>query len=180
MSIPACESFVNFFLYYRLLDETFELIAGGHIMPIRPITAFRVNEVPAALEHLRAGLHYGRVVISNGEGIPEQKVAVRPKTRQLQFKPHVSYLIVGGLKGLCGSLAIHMARNGARRIIACSRCGICDGASTKVIMNCRSYGCEVIHAKGDVGDWEFIRHVFEEASPSIAGVLQGAMVLRVS
>jgi NAD(P)-dependent dehydrogenase (short-subunit alcohol dehydrogenase family) len=87
--------------------------------------------------------------------------------------------MIGGLKGLCGSLAIHMARSGARRIIACSRSGLDDDASTKVIKNCRAYGCEVVDAKGDVGDQVFVKRVFKEASLPIMGVIQGAMVLRV-
>ncbi|CAO2655083.1 Nn.00g118160.m01.CDS01 [Neocucurbitaria sp. VM-36] len=162
-------------LIARLLDEIFELVTDGHIKPIHPITMFGFDEVAAALNHIRSGLHIGKVVVSNGEGIPDLQVAIRPATRQLQLKPHVSYLIVGGLKGLCGSLAIHMARSGARRIISCSRSGISDDASARVILNCRAYGCEIVNAKGDVGDVEFVRRMFEEASPSIAGVIQGAM-----
>jgi hypothetical protein len=173
-------TFANTFFCFRLLDETFELIASNNIRPIHPVTTFGFDEVPAALNHVRTGTHIGKVVISNGESLPNVHVAIRPAVRQLQLRPDVSYLIVGGLKGLCGSLAIHMARSGARRIIACSRSGVSDDASTKVIMNCRAYGCEVVDAKGDVSDWEFIRSVFDEASPSIAGVIQGAMVLRVS
>jgi hypothetical protein len=138
--------------YCKLLNETFELIAGGHIRSIHPIATFGFDQVSAALHHVRTGLHFGKVIISNGEDRPDVQVAVRPATRQLQLKPQVSYLIVGGLKGLCGSLAIHMAGSGARRIIACSRSGIRDDASTAVIMNCRAYGCEVVDAKGDVGD----------------------------
>ncbi|KAI1081716.1 hypothetical protein F5B20DRAFT_579046 [Whalleya microplaca] len=161
----------------RLLDEIFALIDGAHIRPIHPITTFGFDDVPAALTHIRSGLHFGKVVISNGDGLDVQ-LPIRPATRQLQLRPDVSYLIVGGLKGLCGSLAIHMARSGARHIIACSRSGASDEASRKAIMNCRAYGCEVVDAKGDVGDIDFTRRVFKEASPKIAGVIQGAMVLR--
>lgn len=177
---PLWPSVADYLFHCRLLNETFQLIASGHISPIHPIATFGFDQVSEALHHVQTGLHFGKVVISNGEDRPDVQVAIRPATRLLQLKPQVSYLIVGGLKGLCGSLAIHMARSGARRIIACSRSGISDDASTKVIMNCRAYGCEVVDAKGDVGDWDFVRRVFEEASPSIAGVIQGAMVLRVS
>ncbi|KAI1432476.1 polyketide synthase-like protein [Xylaria sp. CBS 124048] len=71
-----------------------------------------------------------------------------------------------------------MARHGARHIIVCSRSGISDEQSVKTVLNCEAYGCKVTHAKGDVGDEAFMRTVFKDASPAIAGVIQGAMVLR--
>lgn len=92
----------------------------------------------------------------------------------------MAYLIVGGLKGLCGSLAVHMARHGAKHIIAMSRSGIDDEASARVIQNCASYGCLITAAKGDVTDESFVRSVFRSQSSShpIAGIIQAAMVLR--
>lgn len=73
-----------------------------------------------------------------------------------------------------------MAKHGARNIIVISRSGIDDEASARVVASCNSYKCEVTEARGDVSDIAFIRGVFESASPRIAGVIQGAMVLRVS
>ncbi|KAJ5415234.1 polyketide synthase 2 [Penicillium sp. CMV-2018d] len=47
----------------------------------------------------------------------------------LQLDPAAAYVIVGGLRGLCGSLAVHLARHGARFIISIGRTGIYDAAS---------------------------------------------------
>lgn len=105
---------------------------------------------------------------------------IRPAFRSVQLQPNVSYLIVGGLKGACGALAIHMAQQGARHIIISSRSGISDEASVRVLESCLFYGCEVTEAKGDVGNFEYVRRTFKSARPRIAGVVQGAMVLRVS
>ena len=107
-------------------------------------------------------------------------MAIRPAFRSVQLQPNVSYLIVGGLKGACGTLAIHMAQQGARHIIISSRSGISDEASARVLESCLFYGCEVTEAKGDVGSFEYVRRTFKSARPRIAGVVQGAMVLRVS
>ena len=128
---------------------------------------------------MRRGQHIGKIVISSGTESDVQ-LPVRPAIRKLQLQPNASYLIVGGLKGLCGSVAIHLARHGARHIIVMSRSGTNDEASATVIAHCAGYGCEVIEAKGDAGDLEFVRSVFKSASHTIAGVIQGAMVLRVS
>ena len=166
-------------LIASLLDEIFELVYAGHIRPINPITTFSFSDIPSALALIRSGRHIGKVVISDGE-FPNVQVPIKPATRPLTLRPDASYLIVGGLKGLAGNLAIHMAQHGARRIIVTSRSGLADDASQKVVKNCLSYGCKIIEAKGDVGDAALLRKVFREASPAIAGVIQGAMILRVS
>ncbi len=119
------------------------------------------------------------MVISSGEHAAVE-VPIRPVVRKLALDSTASYLIVGGLKGLCGNLAIHLAKNGARRIIVCSRSGLQDAASQKTVANCAAYGSEIVEARGDVADEAFVRKIFEEASPAIAGVIQGAMILRVS
>jgi KR domain/Zinc-binding dehydrogenase len=155
------------------------LVNASHIKPIHPITTFGFDDIPSALAYLRSGRHVGKVVISDGQKTDVQ-VPIRPAVRQFVLRPDASYLIVGGLKGLCGNLAIYMAQHGAKRIIVCSRSGIDNEASRKVVMNCQAYGCEIIEAKGDVADRGFIRRVFKQASPEISGVIQGAMILRVS
>ncbi|KAM0133546.1 hypothetical protein ACHAO1_006203 [Botrytis cinerea] len=163
-------------LISRLLDQIFELVHGGHVKPIHPVTIFGFNDIPAALAYIRSGRHIGKVVISD-KGIDSQ-VPIRPATRKLNLRSDASYLIVGGLKGLCGSLAIHMARHGAKHIIACSRSGISDVASQKIVKNCLAYGCEVVDAQGDAASASFMSKVFKETSPRIAGIIQGAMILR--
>lgn len=166
-------------LIARLLDEIFDLVSAGHINPITPITTFSFSDIPSALALIRSGRHIGKVVISDGDD-PKVQVPIRPAMPKLTLRPDASYLIVGGLRGLVGNLAIHMAKHGAKRIIVVSRSGLADDASQKVIKNCRSYGCKIIEARGDVCDVPFLRKVFREASPAIAGIIQGAMILRVS
>ncbi|QKX62342.1 uncharacterized protein TRUGW13939_09501 [Talaromyces rugulosus] len=158
----------------RLLKEVFGLVNNGHVGPIRPVVTFPVDQVIPALSYIRRGQHMGKVVIaSEDQGL---ELPTRGAIRRLELKADVSYLIVGGLKGLCGSLAVDMARHGARHIIAMSRSGINDEASARVVRNCASYGCEVREARGDVSDADFVRSVFR--TENIAGVIQAAMVLR--
>ncbi|KAK3328393.1 hypothetical protein B0T19DRAFT_357739 [Cercophora scortea] len=161
----------------RLLEEVFDLVKGGHVGPIRPVTTFTVDQVIPALSYIRRGQHMGKIVITSTD--QDLELPIRPAIRKLELKHDAAYLIVGGLKGLCGSLAVHMARHGARHIIAMSRSGIDDEASARVVRNCASYGCEVTEAKGDVSDANFVKSVFRSARPwKVAGVIQAAMVLR--
>lgn len=105
--------------------QIFDLVNAGHIGPVHPIKTFQFDEISAALSFIRSGSHIGKVVISN-QGKGDIQVPICLALRDLSLRADVSYLIVGGLKGLCGNLAIHMARHGARHIIVCSRSGIED------------------------------------------------------
>ncbi|KAK1774693.1 hypothetical protein QBC45DRAFT_337084 [Copromyces sp. CBS 386.78] len=140
---------------------------------------FHEQESTVQLEASESGnsSHNGRVVISSHGDV---RVPVRPALRTLQLREDASYLIIGGLKGLCGSLAIHMAQHGAKHIISCSRSGTWDAVSTRIIKGCGAYGCAVTEAKGDVGSSSFVRSLFKRyrGGRRIAGIIQGAMVLR--
>ena len=99
----------------------------------------------------------------------------------MNLKPDVSYLIVGGLKGLCGSVAVWLARNGARHITVVSRSGISDDKSQAVVKNMESYGAKVYEARGDVARRADVVKAYAASHPvPVGGVIQGAMVLNVS
>lgn len=160
------------------MSQIFALYEHGHIKPIHPIKVFPFEDIPAAFAFMRSGRHIGKIVISNGEHA-KVEVPVRPAPLEFKLRGDVSYLIVGGLRGLCGSLAIHLAHHGAKHIVAMARSGCSDERSQAIIRSCKSFGCEVHEAKADVSKWDDVLHVFQEAPLSIGGVIQGAMVLRV-
>ncbi|KAK4184568.1 hypothetical protein QBC35DRAFT_48282 [Podospora australis] len=165
-------------LLEKLLGETFELVEGRNIGPIRPMTTYGFDEIQEAMACIRRGQHMGKLVISKGQK-DDIQVPITPLMRTLTLRTDASYLIVGGIKGLCGSLALHMARHGAGHIIVCSRSGIDDESSARIVRGCRAYGCEVTAQRGDVCDMSFVRRVFASAHPRpIVGVIQGAMILR--
>ena len=128
---------------------------------------------------MRSGRHIGKIVITEEDKTPV-RVPVRPPPRTVSLDNQKSYVIVGGLKGLCGSLAIYLAKHGARNIIAMSRSGCSDERSQKVTMNCNSLGCEVQEAAVDVTCLSDVRKTFRNAKYPVGGVIQGAMVLRAS
>jgi len=86
---------------------------------------------------------------------------------------------VGGLKGLCGSLAIYLARLGAKHLTILCRSGYEDEQSRAILANVYAEGCKTSLFSGDVSKLEDVERVFKEASLPIRGVIQGAMVLRV-
>lgn len=128
---------------------------------------------------MRSGRHSGKIVIADEDNTGSE-ILVRPPPRAIYFKDQASYVIVGGLKGLCGSLAIYLAKHGAKNIVAISRSGCSDERSRKVIMNCNALGCEIQEAAVDVTSVSDVKTVFQSAKYPVAGVIQVAMVLRVS
>ena len=66
------------------------------------------------------------------------------------LRPNASYLIVGGLKGLCGSLAVFLAKNGARHLAILARSGYQDPKSQGVVREIEAQGCRVQLLVGDV------------------------------
>jgi Zinc-binding dehydrogenase len=115
-------------LTIRIFTHLFDLISKGYIKPIHPIKTFPFEDLPGAFRYMRGGKDIGKIVISSGEDLGVQVpvgydrfkeiirsetyqiIQVRKAQRKLKLRSDVSYLIVGGLKGLCGSLAIYLAQ----------------------------------------------------------------------
>jgi NAD(P)-dependent dehydrogenase (short-subunit alcohol dehydrogenase family) len=98
----------------------------------------------------------------------------------MNLKSDGSYFIVGGFKGLCGSIAVYMARQGAKCLVTLSRSGYDDETSKKVAADIRALGTELILVTGDVTKQEDVNSVFRSVTKPIRGIIQGAMVLKVS
>ncbi|KAK8066217.1 PKS-like enzyme [Apiospora hydei] len=100
------------------------------------------------------------------------------RREKLGLRADASYLLVGGLKGLCGAMAVQMARLGAKSLVVLSRSGCGDAKSQNAIHNIEAHGCVVLEVQGDAAKEEDVRRCFEAAPAPVAGVIQGAMVLR--
>ncbi|KAL2069921.1 hypothetical protein VTL71DRAFT_14600 [Oculimacula yallundae] len=164
-------------LVHRLLTELFRLIDRGHVKPVAPIHRFSFADIGSAIRFLRAGKHIGKIVITDGSA-PDIKVPVRLAPRPLKLREDSSYLIVGGLKGLCASLAIYLAKNGAKNLAVISRSGHADERSKGVVKEINALGCHIDLLTADVAKLEDVEKAFRSTTVPIKGVIQGAMVLR--
>jgi acyl carrier protein len=193
--------------FFRLGKYLMEKMTNGHLKPLHVCKVFSFRETVEAFRYMQQGKQLGKIVISyQDSGIATLPVStylaafphyppprsprlainvcllllqVRPLSPQLRLRPDASYLIVGGLKGLCGSLAVYMARNGARNIIAMARSGFDDPATQAVLGDLKALGCHVELVVGDVTVLPDVRRAFQQVSSRpVAGVIQGAMVLR--
>lgn len=154
-----------------------DLALKGHIKPLYISKIFPFEETVEAFRYMQRGKHIGKIVISY-EKNKMVKIPYRPASPDLNLRGDGSYLIAGGFKGLCGSLAVYMARCGAKNITVISRSGQGDNRSQKMIYDCISLGCHVDEIIGDITSLEDVRRAFKVSSKPIIGVIQGAMVLR--
>lgn len=75
---------------------------------------------------------------------------------------------------------MYMARHGAKHLVVMSRSGFADNKSQKVLEDLTALGSQVDLVQGDVSILEDVQRAFKVATKPIAGIIQGAMVLRVS
>lgn len=161
-----------------LLSQLFEMLNGRHVRPIEPRTVFPYSKIGDAIRYMRGGTHMGKIIISREAENATPLVPIRPAKRVLHFRDDRSYLIVGGLKGLCGSLAVYLARSGAKHIAIMARSGYDDVRSHAVLRDLHALGATPILITGDVSRMEDVTKGFQSVSPPIGGIIQGAMVLR--
>lgn len=165
------------------MKQMMDMIRLRQIKPIWPVKLFPYSDIPSALRYMRGANHIGKIIISN-RALPDGEdadppVPVRPAPRRFRLRGDVSYLIVGGLKGLCGSLAADMARHGARSLVVLARSGFDDARSQAVLKDLAAEGCRAQLVRGDVSRLDDVRRAFDSAGAlPVAGVVQGAMVLR--
>ncbi|KAI0194583.1 putative polyketide synthase [Astrocystis sublimbata] len=164
-------------LLESLLGKILSMVEAGSIKPITPVKIFSFSDIPSSLRLMRSGKHLGKIVISNG---PDARILlpVRPTPPEVRLRPDVCYLIVGGLGGLCSSLAVSLVRQGAKHIAVMSRNNRQDDHTRRTIRDAESLGASIYTFQGDVCKLKDIEAVFRAIRLPVAGIVQGAMVLR--
>nr|EAQ70655.1 hypothetical protein MGCH7_ch7g62 [Pyricularia oryzae 70-15] len=155
-----------------VMADLFRLLEKGAIKRIFPRQTFSYSRVADAFRLLRQGTHMGKLVVSrehvpSGDMVGEQKedetkgakdagtvVSIRQSPHiPSQLRSDVCHLIVGGLGGLGGSLAVYLAKEmGAKNIATLSR-------------------------SANVPDKD-VKAAFCKTKMPIGGIVHGAMVLR--
>ncbi|KAM3497810.1 hypothetical protein MY10362_008850 [Beauveria mimosiformis] len=158
-----------------LLKRLFVLLEAGHVKPVHVAKTFGWDNISGAMRYMRSANHIGNIVITSEEPVT---VPVRPSRRPPQLRGDAGYLLIGGLKGLCGSIAIRLAGLGAKHIVVMARSGYGDEVSQRVILDLAGLGCAVTLGQGDVSKADHVRRVIGQSPVPIGGVIQGAMVLR--
>jgi NADPH:quinone reductase-like Zn-dependent oxidoreductase len=178
LALDMSHSSISRNIIASLLARMMNMYELGEIQPISPKKVYSFTEIPDAIRYMRGATHIGKVVFSDGNHDPS--VPTRETKSGLRFNPALCYAIIGGLKGIGGSLAIYLARSGAKHLVILSRSSYDDEKSRTVLKDLSSLGAQVCLTMGDVAKKEDVQRMFQDAPRPIGGIIQAAMVLRVS
>lgn len=163
----------------RLMEAVLSLLQKGEIRPITPLTVYPLQDVEKALRTMQAGTHLGKIVIKPSQ---QDKVKVAPLRRSVKLRPDASYMVCGGLGGIGRVVARHLIACQAQNLILTSR-SASSPAAAAFVKELEALGCKVIAKACDISDATDLSRVVDECAkemPPIRGVIQGAMVLKVT
>lgn len=106
-----------------------------------------------------------------------------PKTSATLLRPDASYILIGGTGGLGRSMAKWMASKGAKNIVLVSRRAAINDKVQALIDSLAPLGVQILVKACDVSSQQSVETLIKEEMkdlPPVRGVVQGAMVLRVS
>jgi hypothetical protein len=81
--------------------------------------------------------------------------------------------------GLCASLAVYLAKCGAKHLVVMSRSGHTDEKSQGVVREIQALECQTDLLSAAVSVMSDVEKAFSETMMPIGGIIQGVMVLRV-
>lgn len=138
---------------------------------------FEAAQIVDAFKYMQKGQHIGKIVVTMPSSPKELSItAVR---QELQLRPEVSYLLVGGLGGLGRAITTWMVEHGARHLIFLSRSAGTSEQDEKFFHELNIQGCSVQACRGSVTDIHEVRSAIDNAAAPIAGVMHMSMVLKV-
>jgi NAD(P)-dependent dehydrogenase (short-subunit alcohol dehydrogenase family) len=129
---------------------------------------------------MQTGKHSGKIVIRVDEN---DIVTAVPRTPRVEIRTDATYVLAGGLGGICREIGRWLAEKGAQTLVFLSRSAAEGEENIAYIQGLKeTYSTNAIAFNCDVGDRNSLQAVLEKCKslPQIRGVVTGAMVLRVS
>lgn len=166
------------------LANIMELFSSGAITPIRPVTEVPCSEIASGLRRLQTGNNIGKIVITMNADDEVLADLPHPLGRPGKhvLRSDATYLITGGTGGIGRATASWMFDNGARNVVLLGRSG---SSNPEVAALLKQYQDTEYHLRAvacDVGNREDLARALQSVHdlPRIAGVIHGALYLRVS
>lgn len=165
----------------KVFSDVIELFSVEAIRGPAQIHTYPITEVEKALRMMQTGGHMGKLVVLSN---PDAVVKVIPRdNRKNLLRPDVSYMLVGGLGGIGRETALWMTDHGARNLIFINRSGLSTQEARDTVEVLKIKGTLVAVYSCDITNAVQVEATLAQAAkemPPIKGVIQGAMVLRVS
>lgn len=137
------------------------------------------SEIEKAFRYMQTGKHSGKIVIRADDA---DIVTAVPRKPAVQVKPNATYVLAGGLGGICREIGRWLAEKGAENLVFLSRSAAVGADNLEFIENLRrTYGTNAIAYNCDVADKASLQDVLDKCRglPPIRGLVTGAMVLKV-
>ncbi|KAI0377169.1 polyketide synthase [Hypomontagnella monticulosa] len=159
----------------QVLTQYVDMYNRGQLQPLDPVSYFDAEVVEQAFRHLQNGDHIGKIVVT----IPKDasRIHSTPHARLVTLDPEATYLMVGGSKGLGGSIATWLVERGARSLTFLSRSTGTNPETKALFEELQAMGCSVSAVAGSVDNQEDVRAAISSSGKSVKGVFQLAMVL---
>ncbi|KAI1150002.1 polyketide synthase [Nemania diffusa] len=159
----------------KLLGEVLALFRSEKIRMIEATKVFNATEAADAMRHFASRNRIGKVVVNLDN--PNSQVLTLPESFSTTFDEGKTYVMVGCLGGLGGSLSKWMVFRGARKFVFLGRSGLRKPAAKELIRDLELLGatCKVI--QGDVCNKKDVDSAIAAVEGNIGGVVQAAMSL---
>ncbi|KAJ6045303.1 Highly reducing polyketide synthase [Penicillium canescens] len=163
-----------------LFQSVAELIKDRVIKPVKPVQVFSFSEIEKAFRYMQTGKHMGKIVVRVDENDLVPAIPLVPEAR---ITPEATYILAGGLGGICREISRWLAEKGAKHLVFLSRSAATGDANIAFMKNLReTYGVNAIAFDCDVADRASLERALdgckEQGLPPVRGCVTGAMVLR--
>ncbi|KAL4862785.1 KR domain-containing protein [Aspergillus spectabilis] len=162
----------------ELLQETVQLWLDKKIHEARPTRVLGYGQLKQGLRALQTGTSIGKITL-----VPSNHpVSVIPTPlAPLTLHPNASFILAGGLGGIGRSIALRLARRGAKHLVFLSRSATVHEAGQRTITKLKDLGCTSHVFQCDVSDKSRLSEVIaqiRETLPPIRGCIQSSFVLK--
>jgi acyl transferase domain-containing protein/NADPH:quinone reductase-like Zn-dependent oxidoreductase/SAM-dependent methyltransferase len=160
--------------------EVMSLFEKDMLKPVEPITPINISNIEEAFRLIQARKHRGKIVLSSGDDAVVKIISTRPP---LRLMGDATFVIAGGLGDLGRRICHFFAGNGAKHVVTLSRRNLDPEVRRAFEEKIRALGADVHIFSCDISDAKRVQEIAsicEATLPPVRGVIQAAMVLRVS
>ncbi|KAG7008896.1 hypothetical protein G7Y79_00004g014800 [Physcia stellaris] len=165
-------------LWSSLMSNVLELYRSDQIPEIQPLEVYDISQIEHAFRRFRTRSRMGKIAISIEN--PDTQIKVLPSRHNTQFPRDLTYLLIGCLGGLGGSIAKWMVSRGANKLVFLGRSGRERPAARRLVDDLEAMGATVTVVKGDVVNFSDVQRSLDCIPGILGGVVQAAMGLDVS
>ncbi|KAK8225326.1 beta-ketoacyl synthase domain-containing protein [Phyllosticta capitalensis] len=161
-----------------LWNDVAKLIQNGALRPVSPVQLFTFAEVEKAFRYMQTGKHMGKVVVRVDDN---DVVPAVPRTPKVGVSSDATYILAGGLGGICREIGRWLAEKGAGNLVFLSRSAASGEDNIAFIENLRkTYKTNALAFNCDVGNRQSLQAVLDQIKhlPPVKGCVTGAMVLK--